>query len=86
MAREGSETAAQREGSLWQDKPVAKRQCTHPSGQGQPPLEPRHRLGVCIPPRGGRHLPSRPRVRLYTPTDFFHALRAVSMWPCLCNK
>ena len=22
MAREGSETAAQREGSLWQDKPV----------------------------------------------------------------
>ncbi len=23
MAREGSETAAQREGSLWQDKPVA---------------------------------------------------------------
>ena len=40
MAREGSETAAQREGSLWQDKPVAKRQCTHPSGQGQPPHEP----------------------------------------------
>ena len=25
MAREGSETAAQREGSLWQDKPVAPR-------------------------------------------------------------